>query len=110
MTMVSWRQVGRRILYQRAFLGKCGVDVSGRLSPFRSFSIDTSTSSAFDRDLKRRQRDNAARAHVAWKNGSKRGSGNGNEEDGDVVDYNYFRQEMANRLVERLDDIRRDEG
>ena len=107
--MLPWRQLGRHIVIPRAFLRKCRVAVSGRES-VRSFSIDTSTSSAFDRDLKRQQRDNAARAHVVWKNSSKRGSGNRKEEDGDAVDYNYFRQEMANRLVERLDDIRRDEG
>lgn len=28
----------------------------------------------------------------------------------DVVDYNYFRREMAYRLVDRLDDIKREEG
>lgn len=60
--------------------------------------MDTSTSSAFDRDLKFKQRDNAARAHLAWRDGK------------DVVDYNYFRKEMAYRLVDRLDDIKRDEG
>jgi NADH dehydrogenase [ubiquinone] 1 alpha subcomplex assembly factor 5 len=27
-----------------------------------------------------------------------------------VVEYNYFRKEMAYRLVDRLDDIKRDEG
>jgi hypothetical protein len=63
--------------------------------------VDTSTSSAFDRALKRQQRDNAARAQLVWK------SSNGND---DMIDYDYFRQEMANRLVERLDDIKRDEG
>ena len=60
--------------------------------------VDTSTSSAFNRDLKCKQRNNAARAHLAWKDGE------------DVVDYNYFRKEMAFRLVDRLDDIKRDEG
>ncbi len=64
----------------------------------RLFSIDTSTSCAFDRDLKSKQRNNAARAHLAWKDGE------------GTVDYNYFRQEMAFRLVDRLDDIKRDEG
>jgi hypothetical protein len=64
----------------------------------RYFAVDTSTSSAFDRSLKQKQRNNAARAHKAW-------SG-----DEDAVDYNYFRQEMAYRLVDRLDDIRREEG
>jgi hypothetical protein len=63
----------------------------------REFS-DSSTSSAFNRDWKRLQRDNAARAHQVWKDGK------------DVVDYDYFRQEMAFRLVDRLDDILRDDG
>ena len=69
-----------------------------RPSITRCFAVDTSTSSAFDRELKTRQRDNAARAQNAWKDGD------------DVVDYNYFRQEMAYRLVDRLDDIKREEG
>ena len=65
---------------------------------YRHFAVDTSTSSAFDRDLKLKQRDNAARSHRVWKGGE------------DVVDYNYFRKEMAFRLVDRLDDIKRREG
>jgi hypothetical protein len=64
----------------------------------RSFSVDTSTSTAFDRELKKKQRNNAAGAHKVWKDGE------------DVVDYNYFRREMAYRLVDRLDDIKREEG
>ena len=68
----------------RAFRSPCVKRV-----PTRSFAVDTSTSSAFDRDLKMKQRDNAARAHNAWKDGE------------DVVDYNYFRREMAYRLVDR---------
>jgi len=64
----------------------------------RSFAVDTVTSSAFDRRLKCKQRNNAARAHLAWKDGE------------DIVDYDYFRKEMAYRLVDRLDDIKRDEG
>jgi hypothetical protein len=63
----------------------------------RQFS-DSSTSSAFNRDWKRLHRDNAARAHQSWKDGK------------DVVDYDYLRQEMAFRLVDRLDDIIREEG
>jgi hypothetical protein len=65
----------------------------------RSFSDQSqSTSHAFDRNLKRMQRDNAARTHKLWKGGD------------DVVDYDYLRQEMAFRLVDRLDDIKREEG
>jgi hypothetical protein len=55
----------------------------------RFLAIDTSTSTAFDRELKRKQRNNAARAHIAWKDVD------------DIVDYNYLRKEMANRLVDR---------
>ena len=58
----------------------------------------SSTSNAFDRSLKKQQRDNAALAQLRWRGGK------------DVVDYDYFRQEMAFRLVDRLDDIKRDEG
>lgn len=43
---------------------------------------------AFDRSLKRRQRDNAARRS-------------------DSIDYDYIRTEVANRVVDRLDDMRR---
>jgi hypothetical protein len=64
----------------------------------RSFSVESSTSNAFSRELKQQQRDNAARAHKVWKDGE------------DVVDYGYFRQELADRLVDRLDDIKREEG
>lgn len=59
---------------------------------------DSSVSKAFDRDLKQKQRDNAARSAKAWRS------------DDDAVDYNYFRKEMAYRLVDRLDDIKRIEG
>jgi hypothetical protein len=54
-----------------------------------------SSTVAFDRSIKKIQRDNAARAHQLW-------------EDRDRVDYDYFREEIARRLVDRLDDIRRD--
>ena len=62
------------------------------------FSAAESCNHAFDRELKRLQRDGAARAHKAWSSSPNR------------VDYDYFRQEIARRLVDRLDDIRRDEG
>lgn len=74
----------------------------------RSFSSSNSTTSssggnstqvAFDRDLKKIQRNNAARAHQVWQQNSE-----------DRVDYDYFREEIARRLVDRLDDIKRDEG
>jgi hypothetical protein len=66
--------------------------------PRHQFFSTDSTSNAFDRDLKRQQRENAARTHKVWKGGD------------DVVDYDYFRHEMAYRLVDRLDDIKKDEG
>lgn len=66
----------------------------------RFFSVDTSVSKAFDRDLKQKQKDNAARSARAWQSA----------ESDDTVDYNYFRKEMAYRLVDRLDDIKRTEG
>ena len=72
----------------------------------RWFSIDTSVSKAFDRDLKKKQRDNAARSIRAWRSAE----ANASSSDDDIVDYDYFRQEMAARLVDRLDDIKREEG
>lgn len=71
----------------------------------RWFSIDTSVSKAFDRELKKKQRDNAARSRRAWRAAEMDGKGCD-----DTVDYNYFHKEMANRLVDRLDDIKRTEG
>jgi NADH dehydrogenase [ubiquinone] 1 alpha subcomplex assembly factor 5 len=56
----------------------------------------SSTSVAFDRNLKRMQRDNSARAYQRWDHNDK-----------DRVSYDYFRQEIARRLVDRLDDIKR---
>ena len=54
---------------------------------------------AFDRGYKKLQRNNAARAHHVW-----------DPNDSDRVGYDYFREEIARRLVDRLDDIKRDEG
>ena len=74
----------------------------------RYLSTDSnSTTHAFDRTLKRLQRDNAARAHNAWKQQQTADDGDKHEE---VVEYDYFRQELAMRLVDRLDDIKREEG
>jgi NADH dehydrogenase [ubiquinone] 1 alpha subcomplex assembly factor 5 len=56
----------------------------------------SSTSVAFDRNLKRLQRDNSARAFQRW-----------DPDDDDRVSYDYFREEIARRLVDRLDDIKR---
>lgn len=69
---------------------------------FSTSSSSSTTTKAFDRDLKRQQRDNAARSRKLWRQTAQR--------DDTTVDYEYFRQEMALRLVDRLDDIKRDEG
>jgi hypothetical protein len=93
---------GRRLGFSKAryaaFCKNGGFLVSDGNIHRCCFSVDTITSSAFDRGLKQKQRNNAARSHKEW-------SG-----DEDVVDYDYFRQEMAYRLVDRLDDIKREEG
>jgi NADH dehydrogenase [ubiquinone] 1 alpha subcomplex assembly factor 5 len=65
----------------------------------RRFLSDESSSHAFDRAFKVLQRDGAARAAKAWRNAGD-----------DVVDYDYFRQEIGRRLVDRLDDIKREYG
>lgn len=59
-----------------------------------------SSNFAFDRALKIDQRDGAARAWGRWRR----------EGPEDLVSYDYFREEIAYRMVDRLDDIRRDEG
>jgi len=65
----------------------------------RLFS-DESSNHAFDRAVKLLQRDGAARAQKAW-----RESG-----DDDIIEYDYFRKEIGRRLIDRLDDIKREEG
>ena len=95
------------------------TDTSGGGGSFSSSS--SSTNKAFDRNLKLLQRNNAARARKAWRRPSAVPSSaglnvdddhdtNDNSDEQRQVDYEYFRQEMALRLVDRLDDIRRDEG
>jgi len=64
----------------------------------------SSTVLAFDRRIKQIQRDGAARAQRGWKESGPPPSSD------DVIDYDYFRSEIAARLVDRLDDIRRDGG
>jgi NADH dehydrogenase [ubiquinone] 1 alpha subcomplex assembly factor 5 len=73
------------------------IRVSRRITRCRSLSDESSTH-AFDRALKTLQRDGAARAQQAWK------------EDEEPVEYDYFRQEIGRRLVDRLDDIKREDG
>lgn len=70
-----------------------------RLSPRRFLSLESSNH-AFNRAAKILQRDGAARAVRAWRELS----------DSDIVDYDYFRLEIGKRLIDRLDDIKRDDG
>ena len=81
-----------------------GNAISQRYLRSLSSESSTSTNQAFDRTFKRLQRDHAARlfqlrqqlpttidhAHI----------------DDSAVDYDYFREEIARRLVDRLDDIK----
>lgn len=73
----------------RRYIGSCRF-LSSR-NPDESSSIHT-----FDRSLKRLQRDNAARAHRQWRSGV----------EAQPVSYDYIQQELAHRLVDRLDDIK----
>ena len=90
--------------------------LSTRTSPLSSSSSDddrtNSATNAFDRDLKRHQRDNAARAHQKWRNYalSAPTDEQRRQRKHQVVSYDYIREEIAMRLVDRLDDIRTDEG
>ena len=75
------------------------------------------THCAFDRSRKLLQRDNAARAHQAWRTTTTTGPNqhyhNNDNNNSTVVVvryYDYLRDELAHRLIDRLDDIRRDEG
>jgi NADH dehydrogenase [ubiquinone] 1 alpha subcomplex assembly factor 5 len=93
----------------------CSRPAAAIRSSSRSSSTTTSTPKAFDRHVKRLQRDNAARARKVWRQtaaATAAASKNKENDDDDdiIVDYEYFRQEMALRLVDRLDDIKRDEG
>jgi NADH dehydrogenase [ubiquinone] 1 alpha subcomplex assembly factor 5 len=98
-----------RLAHLRPYASACtvshGIDVNNktvmtRNSNFltsRCFSSEGGSTVAFNRKVKRLQRDSAARAHNRW-------------DPSDRVDYDYFKQEIAHRLVDRLDDIKREEG
>ena len=65
----------------------------------------------FDHPLKTLQRDGAARSYKLWRAQSASSSPSNNNKSGDeFVDYDYFSREIAYRLVDRLDDIKRDQG
>jgi NADH dehydrogenase [ubiquinone] 1 alpha subcomplex assembly factor 5 len=68
--------------------------------PSESPPEEKSATYAFDRSFKRLQRDNAARATRKWRS----------HDYNNPVTYDYFHQEVASRLVDRLDDIKRTEG
>lgn len=55
--------------------------------------------------MKRLQRDGAARMHFMGHS-----EANDDDEDDDNIDYDYFQKEIALRLVDRLDDIKKEEG
>ena len=65
--------------------------------------LSTATTHAFDRSVKTQQKNAAARAHKIWNESQ-------NNSRDDLVRYDYVRDEIAARLVDRLDDIQRDEG
>lgn len=65
---------------------------------------------AFDRNLKRLQRDGAALAQRKWRESVAAAAAGADHQQADSVSYDYFREEIASRLVDRLDDIRRDGG
>jgi len=69
----------------------------------KSSSGNMSVKTAFDRNLKRLQKDGAALAHLKY---------NTEHETcpDDPYDYDYFRREIAARLVDRLDDMKREGG
>jgi len=78
------------------------------LSSRHSSTSNDSSHYAFDRKIKWLQRQGAARAQQAWREANGGGGGGGKSEE--IVEYDYFRQEIASRLVDRLDDIKREEG
>lgn len=108
MTVVR-KVIARRTKYGRILspsMAFCPYRPCNTISPAsfgdarRCFSSEdggSSTNKAFDRPFKVIQRDNAARAHNRW-------------DPSDRVTYDYFRQEIAHRLVDRLDDIKREDG
>jgi NADH dehydrogenase [ubiquinone] 1 alpha subcomplex assembly factor 5 len=65
--------------------------------------VGGSATHAFDRKQKLFQRENAARAHKLWRTREDVVSDK-------VISYDYIRKEIAARLVDRLDDIKREDG
>ena len=67
----------------------------------------SSSTMAFDRKMKGLQRDAAARIHARYNNVEMKEKSN---EGTNIYDYDYFQKEIALRLIDRLDDIVRDDG
>jgi NADH dehydrogenase [ubiquinone] 1 alpha subcomplex assembly factor 5 len=65
---------------------------------------NNSTHQAFDRIQKRQQRDNAGRAMQIWRETN---SSSSSDTTTGIVEYDYIRDEIAARLVDRLDDSTR---
>ena len=74
------------------------------LRSLSSESSSTSTNQAFDRTFKRLQRDQAAR--LFQHRMRLPGAVDHIHNDDNAIDYDYFRDEIARRLVDRLDDIK----
>jgi hypothetical protein len=70
-----------------------------RLTHTRTQPTSVEHVDVFDNHLKKLQRDGAARSYKLW-----------NSSSSNSIDYDYFRREIAHRLVDRLDDIQREHG
>jgi len=90
------------------------IELSYRNASSSCSSTTTTNSSspvgiAFDRNFKRLQRDGASRAVQKWRKMQVE-TYDAHSTTASIADYDYFRREIASRLVDRLEDIRREEG
>jgi NADH dehydrogenase [ubiquinone] 1 alpha subcomplex assembly factor 5 len=97
---------------ERKWHALCRTTVVGSAEQSRRSLSDLSTQSAFDRAVKRRQRNNAARAMQQWRQGQTHNESSTSIDYDDssntsIVEYDYIRDEIARRLVDRLDDMKR---
>jgi NADH dehydrogenase [ubiquinone] 1 alpha subcomplex assembly factor 5 len=92
--------------------------ITSRLQPFSTHGGDNdngstasaSTTNAFNLLEKRKQRNNTARAVKLWRQRQQQQQQQQQQNTdykNDVVEYDYFRDEIAARLVDRLDDMKR---
>lgn len=119
-TQLSSETLFEYYCYNSCVLIRTYVRSTSRLDT--SADPSSSTSYAFDRNLKRMQRDNAGRAQLKWRKRQReqqqqqKSNNNNNinvenhQYNGMVVEYDYFLEEITARLVDRLDDITRPEG